>query len=477
MKEKRVLLIFPAAQSRRPVSLDRNFPPIGITKIATALKEREPLLDVQLVDEAYQRIPKIKEGDVVGISCTALNSRRSADIARLAKRSGAQVVVGGPHATNRARQAVEEIPEIDQVVRKHGEAAFCDIIFNSNKEQIVNGKSGDALPFPLPNLKLWKSLVPYEQVFDKSAWSDDYIDGFFLETQRGCSQSPRCSYCVRGPDGLMKIPKERFWDAIQEIRSARLDGTASLRIPARKLTLTQARGGTRQYGERVGKMLVFDFSDEFMAMGFGRIENLHEMSELMPSGITDKVEFLTYARPDQIDSVEVAGLLKKVGVARVSLGIESGNEKMLGRMNRNMTLSDHRRAVRLLADYGIMIYPNFLLGGYQETPESLRETVEHFKELVEIAGGRIYRTGARIVVPFPGSADYSRLRRAMDEHGDVHKAEVLHNSFVMDPMALEHDWLRYCTNILMDDVLDAHSEMMDIARKNKIGMSDRPHLS
>jgi len=474
---KKIVLVFPAAESRRPVSLDRNFPPMGITKIATRLKRFAPELNIVLIDEAYQQVPSLDPGDVVGISCTAVNSRRSSDIAKLAKRSGAHVILGGPHATHRAKQALDNTPA-DQVVKRHGEEAFAEIILNGRKDRIINGSvSCGILPEPLPDLTLWKSLVPYEQVFERSIWSRDYVDGFFLETQRGCSQKPRCSYCVRGPSGVLKIENRRFWEIISEIRGARLDGRESSRVPARVQVLGSCRGGRRLYRETDGKMLIFDFSDEFLAMGKERIENLRILAESMPEELRGKIEFLTYARPDQINSPEIAELLKKAGVSKVSLGIESGTDETLIRLNRKMTLDDHRRAVKLLSDAGIQIYVNFLLGCIGETQETMEKTVEHFKELVEIAKGMVYRAGARIIVPFPGSLDFRRLVRNLREKGEETKARMYEESFVMEPAMLEADWLDHCTDVLMDDVLDAHAEMMEIARKNSIGMSDRPHLS
>jgi radical SAM superfamily enzyme YgiQ (UPF0313 family) len=467
-QEGRVILAFPAAQSRRPVSLDRNFPPLGITKLASALKREMPGREVVLVDEAYQKLPDIKPGDLVGLTCTALNSARVAEIARQAKAAGARVAVGGPHASHTPFKARAEVPEIDQVVVAHGEEVFPRIVSGELTDPIIRGTlSCRTLPEPLPDLSLWGSLAVYEDVFQKGGWAKEYADAIFLETQRGCTQSPRCSYCVRGPAGIRRIARDAFWPVVEEIWGARLGGIPSPLVPARSVP-------------REGKLLIFDFSDEFMAMGKRRIAHLQELAGLRPWGICERVEFLAYARPDQIDSPEVAQLMRRVGVAKISLGIESGDPGMLMRMNRRMTLDDHRRAVRLLSDAGIKIYPNFLLGGLDETPESLRRTVEHFKELVQIAEGAVYRAGARFVVPFPGSLDFARLLERLRASGRQElatKAERYEQAFVVDPAGLERDFVENCTSITMQEGIDAHSEMLGFARARGIGMSDKPFLS
>jgi len=231
---------------------------------------------------------------------------------------------------------------------------------------------------------------------------------------------------------------------------------------------------------RDGKLLVFDFSDEFLAMGKNRVSHLRELVQKKPVGISDRIDFLTYARPDQIDSYDVAKLMHEAGVRLLSLGIESGHPEMLIRMNRRMTLDDHRRAVRLLSETGIKVYLNLLLGGFNETSKSLRSSVEHFKELVELADGAVYRAGARFVIPFPGSLDFTRLLDRLRESGKtdlVAKAERFEKSFNMDPAELEQDFIDHCTSISLQEGIDAHAEMLDFARKRGIGMSDKPFLS
>lgn len=468
MQQKRVVLVFPAADSRRPVSLDRNFPPMGITKLATRLRREMPQAEVVLVDEAYHPMPEINAGDIVGLTCTTLNSARTAEIARQAKAAGARVVVGGPHANHTSDAARQEVPEIDQVVIAHGEEVFPRIVGGELTDPIIRGTlSCRTLPEPLPDLSLWGSLAVYEDVFRKGGWAKEYADAFFLETQRGCTQSPRCSYCVRGPAGIRRIAREGFWPIVEEIWGARLGGVPSASIPARTVP-------------REGKLLIFDFSDEFMAMGKARIAHLRELAALRPEALEGKVEFLAYARPDQIDSPEVAELMHAVGVVKISLGIESGDPDMLLRMNRRMTLDDHRRAVLLLSEAGIKIYPNLLLGGLDETAESMRRTVEHFKELVDLAEGMVYRAGARLVIPFPGSLDFRRLLERLRQSGKpdlASKAKRYENAFVMDPSELERDFVENCTGITMQGALDAHAEMLDFAKKRGIGMSDKPFLS
>lgn len=448
-----IVLIFPQAESRRPVSLDRTFPPLGITKLATSLRKKIRN-HVKLVDEAYHGLPNVQRGDIVGLSCTTLNSKRTEDLAKQYHQIGAKVIVGGPHVSKRSIQA-NQIPFFDHIVIDHGEEAFADIITGKNQARLIYGKTeGKTLPEPLPNLTLW-DLKPYEILFENSFWAKEYSDIVFLETQRGCTQYPRCSYCVRGPKGIRRINHSDFWDIITEIHDARKGLISSINIPKRSKLLN-------------GKILIFDFSDEFFAMGKTRIEKLQDLANRMPKNSPDKVEFLAYARPDQIDSPKIPELMKKIGVTKLSIGVESGNPKMLVSMNRQVTLDDHRKAVKMLSECGIKIYINFLIGGFEETKQSLRNSIDHFKELIDISKGMVYRAGARLVIPFPGSKDFERLSQ---------KTSKFDSQFALDPVELEESYLSLCTNISMDEAIKAHQEMFEYAKSNGVGMSDKPYLS
>jgi len=48
---------------------------------------------------------------------------------------------------------------------------------------------------------------------------------------------------------------------------------------------------------------------------------------------------------------------------------------------------------------------------------------------------------------------------------------------VTDPVELEQEWVEQCTGITVQDAVDAHTEMLEFAKKRGIGMSDKPFLS
>ena len=78
--------------------------------------------------------------------------------------------------------------------------------------------------------------------------------------------------------------------------------------------------------------------------------------------------------PKQVDR-ELVGLMAKAGCEQVSLGFESGSERILRNMNKKFTLKEVRQVSEMLSDQGIRRMGFLLLGGPGETRESIEESL------------------------------------------------------------------------------------------------------
>jgi radical SAM superfamily enzyme YgiQ (UPF0313 family) len=72
---------------------------------------------------------------------------------------------------------------------------------------------------------------------------------------------------------------------------------------------------------------------------------------------------------------ELAGLMAKAGCEQVSIGFESGSERILKNMNKKYTPKEVRQISRMLRDQGIRVMGFLLLGGPGETRESVEESL------------------------------------------------------------------------------------------------------
>jgi len=108
-----------------------------------------------------------------------------------------------------------------------------------------------------------------------------------------------------------------------------------------------------------------------------------------------KFTWSAFARVNTVDP-EILALMRDNGCDSVSYGVESGNQEMLDRIRKGITLDQVRKAVRMCTDAGMICHTSFIAGLPGETLETLRETDAFAQSL-----GAMY--GYHILAPFPGT--------------------------------------------------------------------------
>lgn len=111
------------------------------------------------------------------------------------------------------------------------------------------------------------------------------------------------------------------------------------------------------------------------------------------------------ARADAV-SLPILQLFKKAGGDYIAFGFESGSQRMLDNMKKNLTLDQMREAVVLAKEAGLKIRGYFMMGMPTETYEDIRLTINFAKSLdIDVAS-------FTFLVPFPGTLDYIRARKS-----------------------------------------------------------------
>ena len=120
------------------------FTPLGLGYLAAVLEKKEyeiDVIDCQVLrcsyDEFRSRISKVKKPDIVGITSTTLTYKSALQIAKIAKEvwPDCLTILGGSHVTFWDKQALEECPYLDIIVRKEGENTMLELA-----ERVENGK-------------------------------------------------------------------------------------------------------------------------------------------------------------------------------------------------------------------------------------------------------------------------------------------------------------------------------------------------
>ncbi len=100
-------------------------------------------------------------------------------------------------------------------------------------------------------------------------------------------------------------------------------------------------------------------------------------------GMQERGLDVTWACRSRVDSVDDE-LLKEMaasGCSRIYYGIEFGDQEMLEKVNKGITLEQIRETIKLTRKHGIRALGFFLIGGPGETRENIKKTVRFAKGL------------------------------------------------------------------------------------------------
>ena len=117
-------------------------------------------------------------------------------------------------------------------------------------------------------------------------------------------------------------------------------------------------------------------------------------------------------------SRETLKVLKESGLRLLTVGFESGNQKILNNIRKGITLQGARTFMAAARELGILVHGAFILGLPGETPETMEETMRYALELDP------YSIQVSLLAPYPGTEIYEQGTR---EGWIVREGELLIN--------------------------------------------------
>ncbi len=372
-----------------------GYVPLGIAYIAAVLEANGVFVKCvnylieDFSEEGLKALVLENDINIVGLSGFTPHIYAAYRNAKLVKQANPKikVIMGGPHVTVLPQEALDNGADI--AIKGEAEQVIYDLLphlYNFDVDAIskvpgvymtVEGKTVnnprppritdlDSLPMPARHLfkgypERYKNMLPLDL---KKGWLSTTI-----VPSRGCSA--HCVFCNKQVFGSM-ITARSPENVVGEIKYL-----------------------VEKYGINEISM-----SDDFFTFDPERVKRICRLLIEAKLGIK---WVCSNTRVDILDD-EMYKLMKKSGCYRINFGIESGVQKIIDSIGKNISLAQVLQAIAMANKYNFNIVVNFIIGHHTETEEDIRETVRFAKSLdVDVV-----QLG--INTPFPGTPLYKILK-------------------------------------------------------------------
>ena len=352
-----------------------GFPILGLAYIASSIRKfghEVILLDGKLdnlnSEQILETIIDCKP-DLIGITCMTVEFPTIVKLSTMIKKSiNIPIIVGGAHINSIEEKAMEECEYIDFLSIGEGEYLIGELLNQLGGERDYSDIKG--LVYRVNNKEFIKNLPrPYPKDYDLlpfPAW-DLFNTGEQIPilTHRGCPF--HCTFCSHN-SGF----KTRF------------------RTPEN--VIAEIKNTIDNYNPKVIR-----FEDETFGLDIKRTTTI--INGILDQGLHKKVSFSAQTRVDRI-SEEFIILMKKANFETLEMGVESGNEEILLKIKKQITLEQVRTAVALAKKHKLKVWTKFILGHPEETKETIRDTINFITEL------NPEQLSVAIMTPYPGTPIY-----------------------------------------------------------------------
>jgi len=138
----------------------------------------------------------------------------------------------------------------------------------------------------------------------------------------------------------------------------------------------------------------FFFDDDTLTQDTARAEKLAR--RIKPLGMTWSCNARANVKKETLK------VMKESGLRLLTVGFESGNQKILDNMKKGIHLGQAREFMKATKELGIRVHGAFILGLPGETKETIEETVRYALELDP------YSIQVSLVAPYPGTEMYAQ---------------------------------------------------------------------
>lgn len=294
------------------------------------------------------------------------------------------VVIGGCHLTALPKETMVEFSHFDYGIYGEGEKTLLDLA-----KLVMEGKQGQRKKIlslvyrdkenhivvnpPAARLTADElNSLPYPAYDQYYAWPKDLSgknDYYVIMASRGCPYN--CAFCMRV---LGRQVRRRSPESI---------------IKEMEYALKRYKAHTFQFCDEI-----FLFNDRITFETLALIKK--RFSE-------DKIRWQGLTRANLVTE-ELIKAARQSGCYTLDIGIESGNDEILKRIDKRITTQQAEKAVGIIKKAGISVSAYFILGHPGETVKTIKDTIKFAARLNpnSLALG--------IMVPYPGTRIYEMAK-------------------------------------------------------------------
>ena len=320
--------------------------PYGLLSLgAQAIRAGHSVKVLNLSNFSWKEVERVVRDlapDVLALSCWTANRRGVGYVAALAKKlhPNCHVVVGGPHATPLGAEMLAFHPSIDTICVGESDVTFLELLHRLETSGVTRGIAGTIYREAGPGSRIVHGPKRANITdLDTLAAPQDYFPTHILMTSRGCPWS--CTFCGA----------ETSWG--RGFRSNSNDYIiASIRAALGKLPVQQIQ-----------------IKDDTFTTNKKRVRELCQRIR------DEKIQFL-WSCDTRVDVLDEPLLreMRLAGCQRLSLGVETGSQAILDRIEKKITTEEIRAATVAAKNVGIKVRWYMMLGNRGETVESFEET-------------------------------------------------------------------------------------------------------
>jgi len=346
--------------------------PLGLAYIAAALEQAS--YSVEIIDLNVQKVNdsdlrrKVTNADIVGITGMITEYGEILRLVDIVKKANAEarVILGGPLATTLPQELLQ-VSQTDFVVIGEGERTIVSLVsaiehgdsFNDIKgiahragSQVITTEPAE------PIADLDTIAPPARHLLNMNRYLKNHFDSFGFKingfgeikstnliSSRGCPYN--CTFCFKGMWG-------NHWRG---------------RSPENIIDEMELL--YRRYGVNG-----FFFNDDTFVLDRKRVFELCE--RIKERGLN--VAWYCNGRVNLMTK-ELLEAMYEAGCRGIAYGIESGNQRILDSMKKNITIDQVRKVVRWTKEAGINATGYFMIGMLGETRATIKETMAFAREL------------------------------------------------------------------------------------------------